>query len=294
MQTKISLLFVYCFFTAIALAQLPKGLAVNTSGVTVAEYMYTENMRTTKEPIVKYGNQLSIRMLKISGFKAVNGKVQLLVDLKIKSKKGEILLQNPDVFKSDNEKGGLAEDKITSSLDLLITFASPLKLNEEYIAEFSVKDKNGAGRITGAFPFSAQLPPFITYVENGMQSDGPVLYTTPGNKRVTTQKLDNPEKLFAVFNNVKGFKAENGKVFPDARVTVKDEAGRIILEFPDLFAKENASGGVNEKEFNERLTLNFYFKEAPEPGQKYTCIFYVGDKKSKNSMTTSATLIWSK
>ncbi len=289
----IASLFFILFCHALNAQQL-KGLSVNTKSITVQEYKYTVNERKSDEPIAYYGSIMTLRMIKLNGLKSVKGKVLLAVSIKIKDKTGKIILENPDVFKEENKTGGLPEDKITASLDLMVRVASPMKLKEEYTAVFFVDDKNGPAEISGSFKFTSRLLPISTYTEKGIKSDGPVFITMPGNQVVTSQTLKNPEKLYCVFNNLSGFTNVKGKVFPDARVTIKDSQGRVVLDFPDLFKADNEKGGLNEADAKEQLALNFNFTEEPAKGEQYTCIFYVGDKKSKNSLSAAITVIWTK
>ena len=128
-------------------ADVSKGYSYSYDGLTITSVEYYSGETPLSKNEIPYGGEIGVRLNGMNGFKVTNSKVMLLGTLKVKDKNGKVILENTDLFKENNDAGGLDLEKASGYIYLHISCASPLKLNESYTTEFSLKDKNSAAFI---------------------------------------------------------------------------------------------------------------------------------------------------
>jgi hypothetical protein len=266
------------------------GINFNYKNVSIGDFGYKIGERKLSTDEVPYGSDVTFWITGLKGLEEKNGKIILKVSIKVKDKEGKVLLEDGDLFKSDNDDGGVEAARVRHELALYFSTGSPLRVNQQYTAEFSVKDNSGKSEISGTYKIKTVPVEGSTYTENGLSSDGPVFIASPKEEVLTDNKPRNPEKITCYFHNFSGLVSEEGTVWPDAWVSVKDESGKLVYEFKDLFA--DYPDGVTEESVKDNMSVSITFGSEMKKGTKYTCEFGVKDKRGTGSLLSTYTFKW--
>lgn len=108
------------------------------------------------------------------------------------------------------------------------------------------------------------------------------IYLTDGTQKITRTSFTYGETFYMSFENVEGFKKEDGNVFPGIQLSVVDEAGDTVLLFEDLY--EQLENGTQLDPL--ALAANLTTAKPLHSGQQYTLHTLVWDKKGEGSFTT--------
>jgi hypothetical protein len=269
---------------------LANGVSYTYSGVSIDRWRFTSGGVELPSNEVVYGQNFTFNLVGVNGFPEAGGKIKLQASLRILDKSGKVILENADLFKEDNDNGGLEAEKVKGELSLFVTIGSPLKVNEKYTAEFSIKSPDGKSEIKGSWKMQTVLPYGCRLTSNGIACEGVIFFTEPGKRILKDNILGTPEKLSCSFFNISGMNEENGMFFPDASIVVNDKEGKAVYNFPNLF--EEYPDGVAKEDISSELPLSVSFGKEMVKGKQYTCIFTVVDRKSNGKVTSEMDFTW--
>jgi hypothetical protein len=123
---------------------------------------------------------------------------------------------------------------------------------------------------------------------NGLTTKGDMIacdnvYITVNDQKVERTTFVYGEEFFLNFNDVKGFKRVEGKVFPGMELLVFGEAGDTVFTASDLY-KGNPEGFDNPSLL---LTSNLIVARPIHSGGNYKMLVKIWDKKDKGTFTAT-------
>jgi hypothetical protein len=261
---------------------LISGLNISNNGLSVEDAYLTVDSKKVSSS-VPYGSTVILTIIGADGFTLKDGKAYPDASITVKTKTGETVASLTGLF-DELAATGLDAGEMKKGVTLSLVCQDPLKMNEEYLCEFELKDKNGKGTIKISNTLKMQLLDGTTYKSGGITAKG-IFYSRNNETTSLNEAMLSPgDKLNAYFSGLKGFKEENGNVWIDAAVSLQDKSGATLLEFKDLFADYDSTG-IASTDAMRLITLSINTGEAITAGKEYKAVFILKDKKGSASLS---------
>ncbi|MBK6836678.1 MAG: hypothetical protein IPG89_21445 [Bacteroidetes bacterium] len=229
---------------------------------------------------VPYGEEIILYLEGLEGFKEEQGKIACDGSMHIFNSKNEEIVKMEDLYKESYPKG-VPIEMASNKLSLSMKCRPPFEMNEKYKIVYKVKDKKSEAKIEITETFLITPAKGLTYKEDGLTSSGVYFFKNDLEEGVIAdQKISAGDTVYAYIPGVMGAFEENGKVYPDASITLTNEFGDVLAEFKDMYG-DYTKTGFSAEDFK---ALNVFHMVTPTDlvvGKKYTMTFKLGDKKAK-------------
>jgi hypothetical protein len=290
MKTTISTILIVmilsgCRFSKSVKKDLISGLTTTGSVLTCDDvYLSVNNERTTRNTFY-YGEMIHLIFSDIQGFTRENGNSFPSMDILVTSTSGDTVLNANDLY-SEYTSG---MDYTPLELTADITIASPIRSGGHYTLLVSIKDKKGPGTYTSRLNFSVKANDRLKIETNGVSLNEAYLYSQGNNRIINDGKIKFDDNIYLIIEGLKGFKEENGMVFPGLSLNIIDSARNVILNIDDLFSEYDATG-IAASDFTSRVSAHFKLT-GDQANNPLHCVMDIHDKKSNASVNVSTDLI---
>jgi hypothetical protein len=134
-------------------AIIKNDIELEATGVKVKEaYLLDADENLLTENITRAGEKIHVVIKADTGWTKENGRSFIGVAERISTSEGEVVLDAADIFKDYETTGIDADDSKVISVSAVIT--KPVPGKENFVVQFRVWDKKGAGEIKGKYKFS--------------------------------------------------------------------------------------------------------------------------------------------
>ena len=263
-----------CQFSKSVNKDLLSGLFTKGDGLSCDETFLTVDANKINRNNFVYGETFVINFNKIDGFNMVNEAVFPDMTLLVLDAGGDTMLYASDLY--NNYPDGIKLDPLLLTSE--VTVAAPMRSGKEYKLYVNIKDKKGDGVFNSEFEFKVISNDKIVSESNGVGYDEIYLYSDGREKVIVDNKIGKDETTYFVFEGLTGFKEDGGLVYPGLSIRGTDKAGKLILDFEDLFADYTESG-LSVEDFNKRVLSNFTLSGI-EIMNPMHCEILIWDKKS--------------
>jgi hypothetical protein len=290
MRTTISIILIViivsgCKFSKTVKKDLISGLTTTGSVLTCNDVYLSVNNERTIRTTFYYGEMIHLIFNDIRGFTREEGKVFPSMDILVTNSTGDTVLIANDLYSEYSEGMDYSPLELTAD----ITIASPIRSGGDYTLLVSIKDKKGPGTYTSRLKFSVKENARLIVEKNGVSYSEAYLYSQGYNRIINDGKVKFDDNIYLIIEGLKGFKEENGLVFPGLSLTITDSLQNIILHYDDLLSEYNESG-ITSTDFSSRVSSHFKIT-GDEANNPLHCIMNVHDKKSNASIKITTDLV---
>jgi hypothetical protein len=120
----------------------------------------------------------------------------------------------------------------------------------------------------------------LTTTGNGLSCDD--VYLSLNDKRTEKNSFIYGQKIWVVFNDIKGFRAESSKTFPDMNITVTTIAGDTVFHQKDLYSGYPEGLSYSPLQLKGSVTL----ASPLQSGSEYLIMIDIKDKKGSGAITS--------
>jgi hypothetical protein len=257
MKTRIGIILILlllagCRFSKTVEKDLISGMTTKGDLLSVGEVYMTVDNETVSTSSFKYGENVYIVYSDIEGFTNENGKVFPRMDIAVTDMNGDTIIAAPDLYREYTEGMNYSPLQLTADL----TVASPIRSGAEYNLSVLITDRKGKGSFTTSLKFSVNKNEDLKTETVNTSFNEIYLFSQEKSKVLNSTKISFEDNIYIIIEGLKGFREENGMVFPGLSLKGTDADGRVILDYADLFAEYDASG-VNIDDFATRVSSHF-------------------------------------
>jgi len=247
-----SIVIAGCHFSKSVKKDFVSGLTSTGSGLTCEEvYLKVNDERTDRNSFI-YGEIVNLVFEDVKGFKQENGKSFPKMQIIVNSLSGDT------VFFADNLYSEYTEGMNFSSLQLTgdLTVAAPIKTGGEYLLTVTIKDRKGAGIYLSKLKFSVKGNDKIKIEPLNVSYNEVYLYSQGKDKVINDGVISFDDNIYILAEGLKGFKEENGLVFPGISFRGTDASGKAIFNYEDMFS-DYSTTGIAVSDFNTKISAHF-------------------------------------
>jgi len=277
----VTVVFTGCKFSRSAEKNLISGLTSAGKYLSCDDvYISIDNDKTKRNKFI-YGESFVIIFNGIKGFAIENGNVFPGMEMIIREKGGDTLMMADDLYEGYNE--GMNFDLLQLSANLSV--ANPIKSDGKYTMIANIYDKKGNGTFSTKFDFDVIRNENIRVISSNATYDEVYLFSQGKNKIIPDNKIDYEDNIYIIIEGLKGFKEENGSVFPGLELKAVDSRNNLILDYDDLFAEYDETG-IAVSDFSSRVSAHFKITGTFFNNPLH-CELKVWDKRSKVSIAVT-------
>ena len=257
------------------------GLTSTGSGLTCEEvYLKVNDERTDRNSFI-YGEVVNLVFEDVKGLKQENGKSFPKMQIIVNSLRGDT------VFFADNLYSEYTEGMNFSPLQLTgdLTVAAPIKTGGEYLLTVIITDRKGAGIYLSKLKFSVKGNDKIKIEPLNVSYNEVYLYSQGKNKVINDGMISFDDNIYILAEGIKGFKEENGLVFPGISFRGSDASGKAIFNYEDMFS-DYSTTGIAVSDFNTKISAHFKLTGS-EFNNPLHAVIIIWDKKSSARMKIS-------
>ena len=276
-----SIVIAGCHFSRSVKKDFVSGLTSTGSGLTCEEvYLKVNDERTDRNSFI-YGEIVNLVFEDVKGFKQENGKSFPKMQIIVNSLSGDT------VFFADNLYSEYTEGMNFSSLQLTgdLTVAAPIKTGGEYLLTVTIKDRKGAGIYLSKLKFSVKGNDKIKIEPLNVSYNEVYLYSQGKDKVINDGVISFDDNIYILAEGIKGFKEENGLVFPGISFRGSDASGKAIFNYEDMFS-DYSTTGIAVSDFNTKISAHFKLTGSEFNNPLHAEII-IWDKKSSARMKIS-------
>jgi hypothetical protein len=276
-----SIVIAGCHFSKSVKKDFVSGLTSTGSGLTCEEvYLKVNDERTDRNSFI-YGEVVNLVFEDVKGLKQENGKSFPKMQIIVNSLSGDT------VFFADNLYSEYTEGMNFSSLQLTgdLTVAAPIKTGGEYLLTVTIKDRKGAGIYLSKLKFSVKGNDKIKIEPLNVSYNEVYLYSQGKNKVINDGMISFDDNIYILAEGIKGFKEENGLVFPGISFRGSDASGKAIFNYEDMFS-DYSTTGIAVSDFNTKISAHFKLTGS-EFNNPLHAVIIIWDKKSSARMKIS-------
>ena len=276
-----SIVIAGCHFSRSVKKDFVSGLTSTGSGLTCEEvYLKVNEERTDRNSFI-YGEVVNLVFEDVKGFKQENSKSFPKMQIIVNSLSGDT------VFYADNLYSEYIEGMNFSPLQLTgdLTVAAPIKSGGEYLLTVIIKDRKGAGTYLSKLKFSVKRNDSIKIEPLNVSCNEVYLYSQGKDKVINDGIISFDDNIYILAEGLKGFKEENGLVFPGLSFRGTDASGNAILNYEDMFS-DYSTTGIAVSDFNTKISAHFKLTGSEFNNPLHAEII-IWDKKSSARMKIS-------
>ncbi|GAA0557441.1 hypothetical protein GCM10009415_44280 [Chitinophaga japonensis] len=267
-----------CNFSAGVKKDLRTGLSIRNDHLHYSDYTLLRNGEPLKNRTIQYGDKITLRLDGVGGFTREMGYVYPDLSVIIRKKNGQPVEENKDLLEN--------KPYTPQQVSLVETYYVPapgaLKAGIAYELEFRIKDKKGKGAITATLPVTVKMNKVnrLTLKQEGLNGEA-MIYADAGP--VINNIVPLKGRAGMICWGLKGFREEQGRVFPGGRISLLDPAtGKVKMETADLFA--GRTDGMSLEQVASGLTMFLNLQNPSLQGDKSIWQFELWDKKGPGRM----------
>jgi hypothetical protein len=280
----ISLVLTGCNFSRSVKKDLIAGLTTTGKDLTCDDIYITVNgERTTRNSFI-YGEVFYLNLNDVKGFTKENGNVFPGMEMNIVNQKGDTVFQTVDLYSGYRE--GMNYSPLLLTADL--TIAAPIKSKDNYIQIVNVWDKKGKGKFISKFDFKVVENDKIMVESSGVSHDEIYIFSQGKNTVITDGRIEPDDNIYIISEGLKGFKDENGLVYPGLSLEATDSGNNQVFNYDDLFTDYTGTG-VGVSDFATRVSSHFKIAGGSVSNPLH-CRMTVWDKKSDARITITTDL----
>jgi hypothetical protein len=264
-----------CQFSKSVEKDFLSGLLTKGDGLSCEDVYLTVNGEKINRSTFIYGETFIVNFNKIEGFVKENNAVSPDMSLLILDMESDTMLFADDLY--SNYPDGIKIDPLL--LTSVVTVVAPIGSAREYKLIVSVKDKRGSGVFSAELGFKVERSDKIITETTGTGYNEIYLYSGDKEKVIVDNKIRSDETTYFVFEGLTGFKEEGGLVYPGLSIKGTDKAGKLILDFEDLFT-DYSETGLSVEDFNKRVVSSFILS-GTELINPLHCEVIIWDKKGE-------------
>ncbi|NSW95585.1 MAG: hypothetical protein HPY62_12835, partial [Bacteroidales bacterium] len=227
-----------------------------------------------------YGETFFLNFSDVTGLTKENGSVFPGMKMIVLDQAGDTLMNTADLI--EKYPDGISYSPLLLSADL--TVAAPIKSGGEYKMKVFIWDKKGEGKLNSEFDFKVKVNDLINVEANGVSYEEAYIFSQGSDKVITDNKIKFNDNVYIIIEGLRGFKEEDGLVFPGLAITGSDSKGNIILSKEDLLSDYTQSG-IPASDLAERVSANFRITGS-EFNNPMHCDMKVWDKKGTSYIRT--------
>jgi hypothetical protein len=280
----ISLVFAGCQFSKSVKKDLISGLTTTGNVLSCDDVFLSVNSEKTTRNSFLYGETIIVNYNDIQGFTKVNGYVFPSMEIIVIDEKGDTLMYSRDLYSEYPD--GINYSPLLLSADL--TIASPIRSKGEYTLFVNISDKKGPGTYSSKLKFSVKSNEQLITEPSGVSISEVYLFSQGLDRVITDGKIKFDDNIYIIIEGLKGFKEENGFVFPGLSLLGTDSMDNNILDIDDLF-KEYTETGIAVSDFISRVSAHFKITGS-EFKNPLHCELVIWDKKSDARMRVATWL----
>ena len=287
---KLVFVFVFLCFTCLISScnfnksinkDLITGMTTRGDGLSVEEVYITIHEEETSETSFVYGEMFHINFNDIQGFVEVEGEVYPGMELTVLETNRDTVLHSKDVYANQN---GVSHNPLL--LLSKLTVANPMKSNASYELHIRIWDKKGEGSFSAELDFDILPDEKINTMANGITADNIYLFDDLTRSVITNGQVKFENKVFMIFENIDGFKTENGMAHLAMRMKALDAQGQLIYHNDDLL--NNRPNSVSD--INKQLAASLVFPRG-ELTNPVTWLVEIWDRKSNANLTSEIKIV---
>lgn len=276
-----SVVFTGCKFSRSAGKDLISGLTTAGKDLSCNDVYIAVDNDETKRNSFTYGETFVIYFNNITGFAVENGNVFPGMEIIIREKEGDTLMRADDLYEGYTEGMNYSPLKLTADL----TVATPLRSKDKYTMIINISDKKGDGTFTTSFDFDVIENENIMVKPSNVTYDEVYIFSQGKNKVITDNKIDFEDNIYVIIEGLKGFREENGSVFPGLEMKAVDARNNLVLDYDDLFNEYNETG-IAVSDFTSRVSAHFKITGTFFNNPLH-CELKVWDKKSNAAIAVT-------
>lgn len=277
----VSSLFISCDFSKSVKIDMVSGLSSKGDGLAVSNVYLTVNDEKVKRNTFTYGETFYINFNGVTGFKKEGGNDFPGMELAIISEAGDTVMYYKDMYADKTEGVNVNPLLLYSN----VTVAKPMTSNNKYTLHVNIWDKKGTGTFKTKLDFdivpneniAVESPESITY-------DNIYLFSKEDATN-TTGLVNVNQTYYMIFEGLKGFNAEGGKVSVGLSMKATAADGEVLLNSEDLLGGGEYDPTILEEQLS--ADFSFYSTEIQSP---ITCEFVVFDKKGETKVNVKTNL----
>ncbi len=281
----ISVVLTGCKFSRSVEKDLVSGLTSTGSDLTCENvYLTVNNERTTRNSFI-YGETFYICFNDIKGFAVENGNVFPGMEIIITDPEGDTLMQTDDLYEEYTEGMNYSPLQLTADL----TVADPIRSKGEYTLTVNIRDKKGKGTFSSKLDFNVTENEKITVKPMDVSYNEIYLFSQGKNNVITDNVIGFDDNIYIIVEGLKGFREENGNIFPGLELKGSDSRNNIILDYDDLFV-DYSETGIAVSDFASRVSAHFKITGTSFDNPLH-CELTVWDKKSSARLMVNTDMI---
>jgi hypothetical protein len=234
-----------CQFSKSVKKDLISGLTTTGDILTCNNVHLTINNEQTTRNTFNYGEMVYLVYDDIQGFTKENGKVFPLMQILVRNIKGDTVLWADDLYSEYTEGMDFSPLELTADL----TVATPINSGGEYELFVKISDRKGKGTYSSNMKFTVSKneklqiePDLVTYNEV-------YIFSQDDGKVIIDNRIRFEDNIYIIIEGLKGFREENGVVFPGLSLKGIDASNNVILDYSDLFG-EYGETGIEVQDFS--------------------------------------------
>jgi hypothetical protein len=264
-----------CKFSRSAEKDLISGLTSTGSDLSCEDVYLKVNDEKTSRSTFSYGETFYVCFDDIKGFANENGNVFPGMEIIITNSAGDTLMHANDLYEEYTQGMNFSPLQLTTDL----TVADPIKSNGIYTLAINIWDKRGNGTFKSKMDFNVAENEKITMKPKDVSYDEVYLFSQGKNSVITDNVIEFDDNIYVIVEGLRGFKEENGNVFPGLELKGSDSRNNIILDYKDLFL-DYSETGITASDFVSRVSAHFKITGTSFNNPLH-CEMLIWDKKSE-------------
>ncbi len=223
-----------------------------------------------------YGQEINLNFQNITGFVEDNNLTYPGMRLMVLSSKKDTALYSEDLYADDENGFDMKPLKLVANM----TLATPMHSGEKYTAYILIWDKKGKGTFKVEFSFNIVSNPKITVKTKNVDYDEVYLFDQASSKTITDNVVLPEQKVFILFEGIKGFTNENDSIHCGISLKVVDNGGHVLLDEADLIG----DGAYSVEEFENQVSP-YFLVTGGSVNSPVSCYCLIWDKLSQKSIS---------
>ena len=257
MKTTISAILIAvlstgCQFSKSVKKDLISGLTTTGDILTCNDIYLTINNERSTENSFNYGEMVYLVFNDIKGFTKEGRKVFPLMQIVVTGNSGDTVLFADNLYSEYTEGMDYSPLQLTAD----VTIATPIKSGGEYTLSVKISDMKGKGTFSSKLRFTVRSNDRIKAEPVNVTYEEIYLYSQGNDKVITDGIINFDDIIYIIIEGLKGFKEENGLVYPGLSLSAIDSEANPLLKDDDLFG-EYTDTGVAVSDFSSRVSAHF-------------------------------------
>ena len=273
-----------CNFSKSIKVDLITGLTLSGNQLSCDDVFLSVKGQKVNTSTFTYGEKFSLNFKDLKGMKEETGKVFPDLGMFVIDASGDTIFQGKDMYAQYTE--GINSSPVVLSVRL--TAASPMHSGKDYTLIVRIKDKKDSGTFTAKLTFRVVSDQEIKIEAEKVSINEVYLFSKNSGEVITDNKVKADDKVYLIFEGVKGFNEINGKIFPGLSMKATGSDGTEIFSNNDLFSDFTGSG-LSADDFKTQVLASLTFSSGSVKNP-VRCNLVLWDKKGDSKINVSTDL----